>query len=136
MLNKKCEREKKRYVVSCGNKHFLLGAIKQQFNVWRRKYGLFLWLREEVIEKEGYGLRACSSCCETVSTLEGKSPKDRKGKLVPCLHVQRLPSLPSLLRHRQELVPVSAELTGDADPLHRFPLISRLTGPLYLTRTV
>lgn len=59
----------------------LLGAIKQQLNVERRKYGLVLRLRERVIEKEGNGLRACSSsssCCrETGSTLEAKYPKTK-----------------------------------------------------------
>ena len=43
---------------------------------------LSLWLREKVIEKEGNGVRACSSSsCGTGSTLEAKDPE---GKSLSC----------------------------------------------------
>lgn len=78
MLNKNAEGKKKKRFHAATK--ILLGAIKQQLNVERRKYGLVLRLRERVIEKEGNGLRACSSsscCCETGSTLEAKYPKTK-----------------------------------------------------------
>lgn len=46
----------------------LLGAIKQQHNIQRGKYGLFLRLREKLMQEEENGLGAGSSSCETDNT--------------------------------------------------------------------